>query len=187
MRQIHIITGNKSKFEEFKEILRGINAELIQTDLKISETKTLDQEKVVREKARTAFEKLKKPVIADDTGIYFEEYKNFPGTYTNFVFEAIGFKGILKLLNKANKKAYFQTLLCYKDEEDEEVFAGKWNGKIITKISKKFNPDWQYNGIFLPDDCRKVLSEIPLEERANKSHRRKALDNLVKWLKEKNK
>ena len=52
----------------------------------ISQEESDKIEKVVLEKARTAFKKLKKPLIVDDTAIYFEEYKNFPGTYTNSVF-----------------------------------------------------------------------------------------------------
>ena len=131
--------------------------------------------------------KLKKPLIADDTAIYFQEYISFPGTFTKFVFNSIGFKGIEKLLKNKNRKAFFQTLICYTDGKDFKVFKGRWKGKIIKNINKNinrpFNPDWQYNNIFVPENYSIPLSEIPLEKRIKSSHRRKALKKLVKYLK----
>jgi non-canonical purine NTP pyrophosphatase (RdgB/HAM1 family) len=183
MKNVYFVTGNKSKFEEAREILRKSDINLIQTKLNLKETQTLNQEEVLIEKARQAFEVLQKPVIVDDTGIYFEEYANFPGTYTKLLFEGIGFKGLLRLLKTKNKGAYFKTLICYKDDKTEKVVSGIWKGRITSKISKKFNPDWQYNSIFMPSGYKKTLSEIPIEERAKKSHRKKAFDNLNGLLK----
>ena len=181
MRKIHFITGNKSKFKEAKLILSDIT--LIQKDLKLTEPKTLNQEEVVLEKAKQAFKKLRKPVLVDDTGIYFEEFKSFPGTYTKTLFKAIGFKGVERLLKNANRKAHFKTLLCYKDKKTTKIFEGIWKGKIISNISKMFNPDWEYNSIFIPKNFKKPLSEISLEERAKHSHRKKAFNSFIKYLK----
>lgn len=182
MKKIYFITGNESKFKEAEAILKSKNINLTQINLKLKETQTLSQEQVVREKARQAFEVLQQPVIVDDTGIYFSAYENFPGTYTRLLFEGIGFEGLLRLLKTKNKKAYFKTLLCYKDSKTEKVSSGVWKGKITENISKHFNPDWQYNSIFIPEGFKKHLSEIPLEERAKNSHRKKAFDKLNKYL-----
>ena len=40
-----------------------------------------------------AYKILKKPLITDDTAIYFEGYPGFPGTFTKFVFQGLGFSG----------------------------------------------------------------------------------------------
>lgn len=178
---IFYITGNKSKFKEAKEIAKQIN--LIKKDLELNEPKTISQEEVVLDKARQAFKKIKKPVLTDDTAIYFKAYKNFPGTYTKFLFQAIGFKGVENLMKKTGRKACFQTLLCYKDKNKEKIFSGKWEGKITKNISRKFNPDWEYNSIFIPKGSDKFLSEFSIEERAKLSHRKKAFDKLIKFLK----
>lgn len=179
MRTVYFVTENRSKFEEAKLLLK--NVRLVMKNLKLAEIQTPDQEKVVLDKARQAFYMLKKPVIVDDTGIYFDDYENFPGTYTKPLVESIGFKGVERLLN-GNRKAHFQTLLCYKDAETEKVFAGVWKGRIARSISRKFNPEWQYNSIFVPEGFRKHLSEIPMEERARHSHRKKAIIKLMRWL-----
>lgn len=180
MRQrISFITGNKSKFREAKSIFDDMEIELAWESMELSEPQTTDQEAVVLAKAREAYAKLKRPVLVDDTGIYFEEYDNFPGTSTKILFETIGFRGIERLLAGANRNAYFRTLICYKDRKTEKVFEGIWHGRIVDSVSKSFNPDWQYNSIFIPADCSRPLSEIPLEERAEKSHRRKAFDKII--------
>ena len=178
--EIYYITGNKSKFDEAQLILN--NVKLISLDLKTEELQTISQEEVVLKKAEQAFKALKKPVIVDDTGIFFSDYKDFPGTFTRTLFDCIGFKGVEKLLEGTSRKAYFKTLLCYKDEKVTKIFSGDWKGKIISEISKKFNPDWQYNSIFIPEDFSVPLSELSMEERAKHSHRKKALDKLAKYL-----
>ena len=180
--KIYYITGNNSKFLEAKEIMKDSEVVLEQKDLKIQEIKSLEQEKVLLGKAREAFKQLKKPLIIDDVGIYFEEYPKFPGTFTKFLFEAIGFEGIEKLLAGKNRNAYFRILLCYKDTKSEKVFEGILKGKIIENTQDLKNKDWQYDNIFVPENFKVSLSEIFLEERAKFSHRKKAFDKLLEWL-----
>jgi len=185
--KISYITGNQSKFEEAKEILKNVNLLLAKKDLKIEEIKSTEQEKVIISKARDAFKKIKAPLIVDDVGIYFEEYNKFPGTFTRFLFESIGFEGIEKLLEKKNRNAYFKILLCYKDKKTEKIFEGILNGKIIENSKPLANKNWQYDNIFIPENFSIPLSEIPLQERAKFSHRKKAFDKLINWLKTQNK
>ncbi|MFA5026737.1 MAG: non-canonical purine NTP pyrophosphatase [Candidatus Methylomirabilota bacterium] len=185
MEKIYFITGNKSKFEEAEQILSDANITLTLKNLKLDEIKEIEQKKVVVEKARQAFAQMKKPVLVDDTAIYFSSYKNFPGTYTKFLFQAIGFDGIRKILEGKSKNAHFKTMICYKDSANEKIFSGIWNGKIASKRGGKFNPNWEYNCIFIPSGCKNALSEISMEERAKKSHRRKAFNALIRYLRRK--
>lgn len=185
VKEIYFITGNQSKFKEAKNIIENlkINLSLVPRDIRVNEIQDVDPQKVLLEKARQAYLQIKKPVLVDDTGIYFEEYNNFPGTLTKILFKAIGFDGIKRLLQNTNSNAFFKTMICYKDDKVEKIFSGVWKGKIIDNLGKNFNPDWEYNGIFLPEDSSKVLAEMSMEERATKSHRKKAFDELVKFLK----
>jgi len=179
---VYFVTSNKSKFQEAKKILDN-PVKLVRKDLNLTEPKTLSQEDVFLEKARQAYSKLKKPVLVDDTGIYFEAYNDFPGTYTKALFKSLGFKGVERLLEGRNRKAYFKTLLCYKDKQTTTIFSGVWKGRIVKDVSKMFNPDWQYNSIFIPEGFKKPLSEIPLETRAKQSHRLKALQKFERFIK----
>jgi XTP/dITP diphosphohydrolase len=185
-RTIYFITNNKSKYAEAKSVVENLNMNLnanlnirlVRKELRLDEKRTTDQKEVVVDKARQAFNKLRKPVLVDDTAIYFDAYQNFPGTYTKTLFRMIGFKGIEKLLAGTSRKAHFKTMLCYKDEQ-----SLKWNGRIIREISRKYNPDWEYNSIFVPEGCNRPLSEMSINERARISHRKKALDKFAGFLK----
>jgi XTP/dITP diphosphohydrolase len=181
-RKLYFITGNKSKFDEAQLVINNPNIKLLQKDLKLHEIQSLDQEKVVINKAEQAFSVLNKPVLVDDTGIYFEEYDNFPGTNSKVIFRTVGFKGVERLLNGTNKNAYFKTLMCYKDKDKTIVFSGIWKGRITDRISKMFNPEWQYSSIFIPEGYSVPLSEIPSEERARVSHRKKAFDEFKSYM-----
>lgn len=183
---INYITGNQSKFDEAKEIFKNKDIDLIKKDLKIEEIKSLDQKKVIIDKARKAYNILKKPLIIDDVGIYFNAYNNFPGTYTRFLYEAIGYDGIKKLLKDKGNSAYFKILICYKDKDAEMVFEGVLNGRIIENKSDVINKNFQYDSIFIPESYEIPLSEIALEKRAEFSHRKIAIDKLIKWINDKN-
>jgi XTP/dITP diphosphohydrolase len=178
----YFVTGNKSKFSEAQAILKPSGVSLVQSDIKIIEPSMASQEEVVLEKARQAFENLKKPVIVDDTCIYFDAYKNFPGTLTKDLIDRIGFVGIKRLLNGLRKGVHFQTMVCYNDGKECKVFSGRWKGRIINIASKKVNPEWTYNSIFIPDGFNIPLSEIPMEERVKHSHRKKALLKMMRWM-----
>lgn len=180
--KIYFVTGNESKFKEAALILKSAGIELIWKNIRLDEPNTRNQEEVVLKKAEKAYKEIKEPVIVDDTAIYFDAYPSFPGTFTRFLFEMVGFTGLEKLLKGLKRTAYFRTLVCYKDEKVCKIFSGIWKGRIVEDISKKVNPDWPYNSIFVPDGYPVPLSEISNEERAKNSHRKKALLKLVDYL-----
>ena len=70
------ITGNKNKVKEFQEIL-GFKIE--SRDLDIQEMQEVDVLKVSADKAKKAFQILKRPVITEDTGLFFDELNGLPG------------------------------------------------------------------------------------------------------------
>jgi len=185
LKEVCFITGNMSKFEEARLILEKAGISLVHEDIEIEEMKSMDQEEVVKDKARKAYAAMKMPVLVDDTGIYFKALNKFPGTYTKMIFRCIGFEGIESLLAGKSRDAFFQTMLCLKHgslESEETVFCGRWEGKIVENISSKFNPDWQYDSIFVPDGFSKPLCEMDIEVRSRDSHRKKAFQEMIKAL-----
>lgn len=154
------VTGNQKKLEEAKKILEPSRIKVIGKELELEEPRSFDQTWVVLTKAKQAFDKLEKPLIVDDTAIYFEAYNNFPGTFTEYLFKAIGYEGILKLLEGKNKKAFVQSLICYIDSNQSRVFEGRLNGRITDKISDQKIPGLEFSSIFISEGCNRYLSEI---------------------------
>jgi XTP/dITP diphosphohydrolase len=182
MTKIYYVTGNRSKFLEASSILKSEKMKLVQKNIELTEPQTHDQRKIVLEKARQAYEKMRKPVIVDDVALYFNAYPSFPGTFTKFLFPVLGYDGIRRLLKGQTKSAFFEILVCYKDRKVCKIFSGAWKGKILDNSSSKINPDWPYNSIFVPNGYSMPLSEIPNEERFRKSHRWKAFQKLMRYL-----
>ena len=135
------------------------------------------------EKAKWAFDKVKKPLIVDDTGVYFDAYSNFPGVFTKFIIKLLGFEGIFKLLEGKSRRAYFKCTIAYIDGNLHKplFFEGICEGKIAKKASKSPDSNFEFNRIFIPKGENKTFSEMTIDERKKYSHRVKALKKFLEW------
>jgi len=166
-----------------KKILKEYSITLKQKKIHLFEPDLKNQEAVAKEKARQAYQKVKKPVIAEDTGVYFEAYNNFPGMLAKRVYLGIGFSGLMALIKKAkNKKAYFLTIVCYYDGKKFKTFEGKLKGKLLDKTVSLEKDRLPYEKLFIPNGSKKALVDIPIEEKNKISHRAIATKKLGKWL-----
>ena len=167
-KEIHYITGNSGKFKEVQRFIYNYNFSSIVSSFvlrqvnieEIYEIQSLDQKKIALHKAQQAWHLLKKPLILDDSGIYFNKYFNFPGTLTKFVYDGIGLEGLLKLV-VAGDRATFRLLLVYIDREGlYKVFEGQCEGTIVIPNKILAHPQLPYDDIFLPDEAKKTYAEM---------------------------
>ncbi|MFH1637102.1 MAG: RdgB/HAM1 family non-canonical purine NTP pyrophosphatase [Candidatus Woesearchaeota archaeon] len=183
MKEIFFVTGNNDKFEEAKVILKKVGIDLKKSDIEIVEKKFKTEKEVSIGKALSALRELNAPLIVEDTGIYFEAYNCFPGPNANVVFQGISYDGLLKLLEEKDRKAFFRTSICFiKPNSNPVCFIGECHGKIAEKVSETIS--FAYDAIFIPDGETRTFSEMTKEEKEKYSHRRKALEEFAKWLKE---
>ncbi|OEF99049.1 hypothetical protein BHF71_02365 [Vulcanibacillus modesticaldus] len=125
------------------------------------------------------------PFIVDDSGIFFQAYTDFPGILSGRVFRMIGYRGIDKLLQNEDRRAYFQGVIALKWKKDVKFFYGKTYGRIIEKMPKGVQSSYfPFDPIFMPDGADKVFAEMSKDEKLKYSYRRKALEELGKWIKE---
>jgi len=117
---LYFVSTNKHKFNEINTILAKHNIKLRWEKLELKEHESLTLEEIAIEKAKQAFAKLKKPLIVEDTGIFFEGFTNFPGAKAKRIYERLGFKGLLDLASKKSKEAYFKTAICFTDGNHTE-------------------------------------------------------------------
>lgn len=183
MKEIFFATSNADKFEEAKNILAKYGINLFLSNIRIIEKKLPTEKETAMDKALTAMQRLQKPLITEDTGIYFEAFPNFPGVNASFVFQTLGHNGILKLLENKSRKAFFRTTITYYEPNGKIVnFQGVCPGEIAKKPSKEIS--FAYDTIFIPEGHKKTFSEMSKEEKEKISHRAQALEKLAKWLKE---
>ncbi len=192
--KIIFATKNKGKLKEFKELLIENNLKyevLSLNDLEdvpeiIENGKTFKENAYI--KAKRIFDKYHLPVIADDSGIIAEVLGDRPGVYSarfageNATDDENNRKLINELKDKANKRAYFQCVLCYINSIGDVFFTdGKCYGEIID--TPKGENGFGYDPIFFIPEFNKTIAELDSNTKNKISHRGKAFKELVKILK----
>ncbi len=164
--EILFITSNQSKFEWAKRRLEGLQIRLVKKELKIDEPQDMDVEKVAVSKAQSAAKIINEPFIMEDTSFCIPTLNNFPGTFAKFVIQAIGIKGILKLLEgEVDRKAIFRSALVFFKDGALHTFICDDIGTISESPrgddTKGFNDLFK---IFIPANSDKTLAEMDGEE-----------------------
>lgn len=174
---LYFVTHSKEKFGEAKHILKK-QVEMI--DLDIIEIQSNDIEEVAKDKAEKAYEKVGKPVIVEDTGLYINALNGFPGTMIRWVIETIGIEGICKLVGDADRKAYSMTCFCFYDGKEIKAFTGRTDGRIsnVPKGREYFN----WDRIFIPQGYDITYAEMDLSLKNTMSSRMKALVQLEAYV-----
>ncbi|HII15388.1 MAG TPA: RdgB/HAM1 family non-canonical purine NTP pyrophosphatase [Nanoarchaeota archaeon] len=178
--KLFFVTGNRNKFDEVKKVTDRYGIELEWSDIDVVEQKLKTEKEVAIAKALSALKILHKPVLVEDTGIYFDAFKNFPGPNAKVVFEGVGSEGVLKLLEGKPRGAKFVTSFAFATPNLHPIaFVGECRGKIAEKISPIIS--FAYDAIFIPEGETRTFSEMTKEEKEQYSHRAKALDEFIRW------
>ncbi len=195
-------TGNEGKLKEVAKALEPLGIEVLQKDMGYYEVQTTSLEEVARIGMQEIIARgdVSEPVLIDDSGLFVESLKGFPGVYSAFVLKAVGYQGVLRLMAGAtDRRAYFDACLSYYDPKMDEplYFHGLCNGIISTQAMEgEFG--FGFDPIFHPllgerTDYEESMgeastvdprsfSQIPTQEKNLFSHRGKAVAKLVEWL-----
>lgn len=137
-------------------------------------------------KARTVSQRLGGACFSDDTGLEIEALGGRPGVLTaRFAGEgATGKenreKTLLLMANQANRRAVFRTVIALVLDGREYTFEGRVSGRITT--SERGADGFGYDPIFQPSGFDQTYAEIPLEQKAQFSHRALAIRQLREFL-----
>ncbi|UCC91372.1 MAG: non-canonical purine NTP pyrophosphatase [Candidatus Aenigmatarchaeota archaeon] len=142
---VYFVTSNRNKFAEARKIL---DFEIKQARLDIPEIQSINVKKIVEDKARKAYEKLRKPVIVEDTALYIKSWRNFPGPLISWVIKTMGINGICEFTGK-ERSARAEACIAYYDGKKMRIFSGIVKGKISKKPGGKKRFDW--DRIFVPE------------------------------------
>ncbi|MBT4857793.1 hypothetical protein HON49_01355 [archaeon] len=176
--KLYIITGNKHKVAEAKSVFSKFNIVIEQINDEKQEPKDNTIQEISELNAKFFFEKYNKPVIVDDTGVFFNAYKEFPGNHPKLMFNLLGYKGLLKLVENEDRSAQFRTAVTYYDGETFFSAIGELDCMIDTKIHDLDVDVLPYERIFLVDG--RPLSKFSREDKNKISHRAKAVMEIAK-------
>jgi XTP/dITP diphosphohydrolase len=130
--------------------------------------------------------RLNLPCFADDTGLEIDALQGEPGVYSaRYAGEqrnsVDNMQLVLeKLTGEPNRKAHFRTVIALWWEGNSHLFEGIVEGTITN--APVGNQGFGYDPIFQPAGSTKTFAEMTMEEKNQWSHRARAVQQLVEFL-----
>ncbi len=179
---LQIITSNNGKIREFKEILRESPYVPVQNNVSYPEIQASSLEDVVDFGLTWLQERISSPFVIDDSGVFIDHFNGFPGTYTRYIYDTIGLKGVLRQMEGVDdRECTFRCVLGLLTESGEkQKFVGECSGTLINEL--RGEGGFGYDPIFIPDGFDKTFAELASEEKNSISHRGKAMRKLIDFL-----
>lgn len=162
------LTSNKGKFEEAQYLFEekyGFDIEIKNPDFEIPEIQAKNCQDVVAFSVKYACEKLGRPCIKSDSGLYLEALGGLPGPYNAYFDKQIGVEKFLELLKyEKNRNARLEDCFAYCEPGCEPVvFAGGSKGTI--SLEAKGNLGRWHDKFYIPEGETKTLSQLREEDR----------------------
>lgn len=189
--EIVIASHNQGKIKEFKDILEPLGytvscVEELGCDVSevIEDGDTFEENAYI--KAKYVYEKLKIPVLSDDSGLVLNVFPKMLGIHSARYLEGKPYseknKSIVAMYKDVDDRtASFVSALVYFDG-DPHTFVGKVDGEIGKEISG--DEGFGYDPIFIPKGCKESFAKMGTAKKASLSHRRIALNKFIAYLKE---
>lgn len=172
------VSGNANKVLEAERIC-GFPIEHAAVDL--PEVQSMDLAHVAEEKALAAIERLRQPVLVEETGLELAATNGFPGPLVKWMLESIGPEGIATTaLALSNPVA---TAVCRVVLYDGETFTageGQTRGELV--LPPRGEQGFGWDPVFRPDDEEHTYGELSDERKDEIGHRGRAWRDLARRL-----
>ncbi len=189
MKDLVFATHNAHKLEELRAILKdfnilGLHDISCHEDI-VEDGETLNDNAII--KANYVTENYHIDCFADDTGLEVDALDGAPGVYSaRYAGEGCSYQDNVNKLLEAlkgvkNRKARFKTVIALNLNGKQYLFEGKVEG-VITE-EQHGGKGFGYDPIFLPDGFDQTFAEMPMEVKNQISHRGRATQKLVEFLK----
>ncbi len=194
--ELIIASANQHKIEELRAILP--NGVTLLSSAQVGITEDIEEGEDTLEgnaliKARYIYSNTGKACFADDTGLFVEALGGEPGVYSARYAAKAG-RGekfedniallLEKLQGAENRSASFRTVIALIDQEGQQhLFEGEIKGRILEENCGEGG--FGYDPIFVPEGYDKSFAQLPVELKNSISHRARAGQKLVDFLKNK--
>jgi XTP/dITP diphosphohydrolase len=194
VRKLLIVTSNKGKVAELREMLAGINVHLASLDSfphirEVAETgSTFDEN--ARLKAIGYARQTGLPCLADDSGLEVDALGGRPGVLSaRYAGEGTSFGHKIPALlreigasGSENRSARFVCTIAIADEGRNilQTATGKCEGRIA--LSPRGNGGFGYDPIFIPTGYDLTFGELESAIKAQISHRAQAFSQIMPFL-----
>lgn len=193
MKKIELVfaTNNQNKINEIRSILKEpfhvITLNDAGIDIDIPEPHdTLEAN--ASEKSSTIHHITHKNCFSEDTGLEVFSINGEPGVKSaRYAGDGRNFQDNIQLLleklkGSPDRSAQFKTVVSLIWNNQEYLFTGICKGHIIE--IQKGAEGFGYDPVFIPDGSDKTFAEMGMEEKNKFSHRKKAVAQLIEFLKQ---
>ncbi|HEV8083288.1 MAG TPA: RdgB/HAM1 family non-canonical purine NTP pyrophosphatase [Chitinophagaceae bacterium] len=190
MATLVFATNNINKVKEVKSLLTdNFNIQtLSEAGINIDIPEPYDTlEENAAEKAQVIYKLTGYDCFAEDTGLEVNILNGEPGVKSaRYAGEERSFvnninKLLAKMENEKDRTASFKSIICLIINGSQILFEGICKGTIIA--DRRGIMGFGYDPVFVPDGAEKTFAEMSLLEKNNFSHRKKAVEKLIEYLK----
>jgi XTP/dITP diphosphohydrolase len=183
-------TNNTHKINEIQALVDNAHQLLSLSDIGCDEELAEDQATIKgnsHQKAQYVFDHYQIACFADDTGLEVEALNGEPGVYSaRYAGPQRNAEDNMQLLlknlqGKKNLEARFRTVITLITPTGTHQFEGILNGTIT--FDKRGTQGFGYDPVFVPEGYTQTLAELDLTEKNKISHRARAVQKLVLFLK----
>jgi XTP/dITP diphosphohydrolase len=157
--QLNLITSNKNKVKEFRTIL-GDKVQVNHIELEYPELRSDDPLEIAKEAAQRLSSKLNKTIVVEDSGLFIEALKGFPGTCSSYIHKRIGLQGILKLMEGiADRIALYRSAVALgRPQKNPIAFLGEEKGSLAAEI--RGSHGFGHDPLFIPEGGDRTYGEM---------------------------
>lgn len=191
MKEIMLATKNAHKIKEFQMMLAPLGYHVkslldLEDDIEIIENgKTFEENALI--KAKTLFDMLHIPIIADDSGLSVNAMKGQPGIYSaRFLGRDTSYdeknQYIIDICKgEMDKGCQFICAIAYMMKDgSSSVFTGVVEGLVADHLEG--NKGFGYDPIFYYPPYKTTLANVSEDKKNVISHRGRALRQLIKFM-----
>ncbi|MGI0156772.1 MAG: non-canonical purine NTP pyrophosphatase [Thermoplasmata archaeon] len=179
--RVTFVTSNSAKLAEVTAYFEtqgiSVGAEL----RRLPEVQADDLDRVVAGKLGATGD-LQGSVLVEDSGLFVDALKGFPGPYSAYVYRTLGLEGLLRLLEGHPRGAVFRTVAGLRLSGRTLLLPGEVRGEIIDR--PRGDHGFAYDPVFRPEGVSRSFGEMSLSEKNAHSHRARALARVVVALRE---
>ena len=182
-------THNKNKLQEVQQMMpkniKLLSLEDVQLYDEIPETAATIKENAIL-KTDYIRQRFDIPVFADDTGLLVHALNGAPGVISaRYAGEQKNSEDNMNLLlvnlqQHEDRSAHFLTTISLYINGEQQVFEGRCDGDIL--MERQGDQGFGYDPIFRPTSFNRSFAQMDMAEKAEISHRGKALKKLIAYL-----
>ena len=176
------MTSNDGKFREISQqmVQHGYQLEHIKTSYPEIQADTIEE--TIVPGLHGLMEKFNRPLMIDDSGLFIDALKGFPGVYSAYVFKTVGCDGILRLMEGVkDRSARFECCIGFMIPGGmPSISKGVSKGSISKE--KAGTGGFGYDPVFIPEGYSKTFAQLEIPEKNKISHRGRAIEAFLKVL-----